>query len=745
MVLTTLLIGTIDCRAIPQVSIKINTTSKLTNLNAHLYSPGDETLFPGQTSDKVNPLEPVIFEKIKDIVLTRSKYTVTSYMNFGPNINNFEILLNHAEAISRHAQTFLNNTSVSRYHVDPTRQEFYQKIYLNLLEQIADLKQDLIERRNDFRGLLDQIDPKSAQDTRDKRSVLGSIWHFLFGSSDTETLNVLKDNVGILQENQGLLHEQTNELYHFINLTRIEVATNRKLMKNMAERLLHLNHSLTRVSQEVSRSTHDRNFMFNLIQIKDQITALRTGIDRVNSDIRDINLYLCSISTEKISPDTIKPPELRAILLQMQNDLAGHPRLTLPSDPRTEIWSYYKFLNIKAFVLDNILFIMLTVPLQDKSLTFDVYRIHNLPLLYPELLKSFQYDIYNSYLAIRKDSQYVAFPVQDEISGCQISAGHFCRLNSIIYSTISLKDCSYALFTNNKNNIEAYCSLTIKNQTRDKAVNINSNYWALTTLTPTILQVTCLTTSYQIKVKYPYDIVYLPNSCEATTNNYLIPANDKISTEISFEEFGLSSTKLKLQYENITDFALFQKLDFPKLSQDEITHLAQQFPPLEEIKIEHIRDTLKVINENYPYIMPIWLQVFIISSCLITAILTCLWCKYTKAGTKFRTKISNKLSRVDISQPPPNANKLRTYYPPNHSNTGIELGNISSPVPSDPFFPKVPLRQSFHCSGQPQGKPVTPKNLRSMLESGGIDFADFDTFSKKRKTTRRTFPRSSEN
>ena len=89
----------------------------------------------------------------------------------------------------------------------------------------------------------------------------------------------------------------------------------------------------------------------------------------------------------KIYPMLINLPELQYILYDIRDQLRSHPRLDLPANIESDIWSYYKFLKIQAFVLTDILFVTLTIPLVHTSLMFCLYKIHNLPLLHLTLQK----------------------------------------------------------------------------------------------------------------------------------------------------------------------------------------------------------------------------------------------------------------------------------------------------------------------------------------------------------------------
>ena len=59
-------------------------------------------------------------------------------------------------------------------------------------------------------------------------------------------------------------------------------------------------------------------------------------------------------------------------------------------------------------------FVILTIPLGD-SLTFQLYRLHDLPLLHLTVQRSFQYDLHHKNLAVRSDVKYITFPEDDDI------------------------------------------------------------------------------------------------------------------------------------------------------------------------------------------------------------------------------------------------------------------------------------------------------------------------------------------
>ena len=161
------------------------------------------------------------------------------------------------------------------------------------------------------------------------------------------------------------------------------------------------------------------------------------------------------------------------------------------------------FMKLRSFMMLGTLYIVLCIPLVDKSLQFNLFRIHNIPLVHPILKKSFKYSIQEEHLAIRLDTQYISFPLSTDIMACQVSNGQFCHINSPLYAVDTSHSCSYALFLQDKDRINKFCTMSIINQTQYEALNINNNFWAILTLPNSKkLYITCVQYGYLITLHF---------------------------------------------------------------------------------------------------------------------------------------------------------------------------------------------------------------------------------------------------
>ena len=87
----------------------------------------------------------------------------------------------------------------------------------------------------------------------------------------------------------------------------------------------------------------------------------------------------------------------------------------------------------------------------------NVYRVHNLPTLHPELKVQFTYQLEGQYLAISKNGIYAALPAAEDIRICQATDGYLSMMNQALYPIEKIEWCVYALFKRDYHKIGEYC------------------------------------------------------------------------------------------------------------------------------------------------------------------------------------------------------------------------------------------------------------------------------------------------
>ena len=89
---------------------------------------------------------------------------------------------------------------------------------------------------------------------------------------------------------------------------------------------------------------------------------------------------------------------------EVEEDIKGSPRLALPIDPYgNQVEDYYKIIKITPHIIEDLLVVMVTIPLTDVSMQMNVYQVRNLPAVHPKLNVSVTYDLEGKYLAVGQD------------------------------------------------------------------------------------------------------------------------------------------------------------------------------------------------------------------------------------------------------------------------------------------------------------------------------------------------------
>ena len=81
--------------------------------------------------------------------------------------------------------------------------------------------------------------------------------------------------------------------------------------------------------------------------------------------------------------------------------------------------------------MDKFLFWILTIPLIYTSLWVDLYNVHNLPILHPEIKLQLPYDLEGQYMAVSKHSMYTALPTGHDIHICIDTQGSLCMVKAL--------------------------------------------------------------------------------------------------------------------------------------------------------------------------------------------------------------------------------------------------------------------------------------------------------------------------
>ena len=408
------------------------------------------------------------------------------------------------------------------------------------------------------------------------------------------SFRAIKDNIRALQAQNKLQQDQILELSHYLNITYAHVSTYRYVINNLQVQLVQLNRTLLAAMQDIKFIRYTVAIITNIRII---LAKLTLGVMGLQQNVEAIYEYLRVLASKQVNPLLIPPDALRGVLAHIKDDMKRNPRLQLPEDPNVNIWNYYSIMKITPIVMDDFLLIILTIPLTDRSLKMNLYKVYNLPALHPELKVEFTYELEGEYLAITKNKLYAALPTAREIRICKGTGGYLCLMNQALYPIDKLEWCIYALFANDEKKKREYCSINTQRRDANKAQSLEGYLWAVTAFEPGKMQIRCLTDTHVINIKPPLTIIYVGNGCEAYSNNLFIPAKSELtSTDTSLVRHNYFQ-QFNEQYQNTTRYSLIEDLGIVQLTPKEIAKIPDRLTALPKLQFKELKRRLIEIKQ----------------------------------------------------------------------------------------------------------------------------------------------------
>ena len=131
--------------------------------------------------------------------------------------------------------------------------------------------------------------------------------------------------------NHHLKQQQIKEIFTLTNLMRIEAPQNWNVLRQLDLKLVQLNHSLHNLEFHISRLQADRNFIMSILLIHSRPSILLVGTIQLNKDLDAVYKYMTTLSANILSPLIISCSDLRKLLVEVERDLIGLPKLGLPT------------------------------------------------------------------------------------------------------------------------------------------------------------------------------------------------------------------------------------------------------------------------------------------------------------------------------------------------------------------------------------------------------------------------------
>ena len=245
----------------------------------------------------------------------------------------------------------------------------------------------------------------------------------------------------------------------------------------------------------------------------------------------------------------------------------------LSEDPSQNIWTYYNIIKVTPIMMDDYLMVILTIPLIDSSLDVNLYKVHNLPMLHPQLQIQVQYELEGAYFVMYMHGMYATIPKEMDIKLCMMSQGQLCMFEEPLYPVERIEWCLYALFINDLMKIKLNCKFVATVRHANLAHSLDGYLWAISSLATKKLQIRCLPHMSVITIEPPLLIIDIGNGCEAFSPTLYILAKSELTTIMQSLTRSQFFLQYNLQYTKMSSFVVFREMTFEQLTTEELADL----------------------------------------------------------------------------------------------------------------------------------------------------------------------------
>ena len=125
---------------------------------------------------------------------------------------------------------------------------------------------------------------------------------------------------------------------------------------------------------EIQRLNYAYNFLLTLADVYYGINQLPNGLQNLEANVATIYTYINILGSISVTPMLIDLIDPKTILINTQAVIPSY--LSLPNDSNTNIWSFYKVLEIHSLIYNETLIISLVVSFVDSTFHLQLYCMH---------------------------------------------------------------------------------------------------------------------------------------------------------------------------------------------------------------------------------------------------------------------------------------------------------------------------------------------------------------------------------
>ena len=497
----------------------------------------------------------------------------------------------------------------------------------------------------------------SMNTTMHKRSILpilGELMHTLIGTLSEKDLENINNNINVLATNQERIIHDLDISLSVLNLTAKQVAENRRSIMDLVKVIQKLDSKIRQLQQ-----SFEQKFV-RLEQFIHTYLQFQMILDEIRITTQDAVFYLQSLKTElnmlsmhHLSTYTISPHNLKKLLIVIESKLPNN--VELPRNPRKDIWYYYKTLACMTYLQSKEIRIVLKIPLINTKESYEVFKVHNLPLPSDSITSNqtnvlLKYELEAEMLIVSKDKTTFSILSDYTYRMCTNHHYQFCNPETAFYQTNINKLCIMALFMESTHDLKALCKMQVVFETLPITRHLTHGIWIVTTDKPLTFTVTCRSNELKtndLKIKPPFGIIKLNETCKASNKYLQLPAY--FGQNSYFERIDPLQALLKLH--NLSKFSVGNITATESFKSEKI-NIPSHLISLKEVPLQHfLKETrhFNVLRLNSGENKINWTFVIIISIALIVFVILIIWLIMRK-GTCLNEIIGRKLANVHGSE-----------------------------------------------------------------------------------------------
>jgi hypothetical protein len=531
----------------------------------------------------------VVFHKISDVTVTRSKWIVTFVIDLEPYENFIHQIKDRIDEVTRITKQVLAN-------YQDTRKAVFFKAFSQLTSEIK----SLLETHTILKVNLQDFETLQVRDKRSLLPFIGSAASFLFGLASEEDLESIRSGVRNLAKNQAGISHVLETSLTLLNVSRVQISENRQtlntLIGNMGELDTHLKSLASYMDKQVFEITA---FLRVYLQIDLAMEEIKLMIQGAILYSEQLKLQLNMLSLGRLSPSVITPTNLRSLLTEISNHIP--PSVTLPSDIDKNLWHYYETLTCSTVLDGNTILIIISIPLLDYSSKFEIFHMIHLPIPLQNTSDSSlvaQYRLESDTLAVNHErTKYVLLSAQEFMS-CSQNYVSYCEIRSPVYPINLSKLCIIALFLDDTMKKQQICQSMVKpNFILPMAQYVSNGLWIVTTQFEIRFTITCynatLLGSTSQDITAPVGLIELGQSCSASSDYItLTPYYRGVSKYIATDEIkalfnGYDSSNMQVWQPFLAAMPNYSGTALPSelkgMTEIPMNHLIEKLRNLEEV------------------------------------------------------------------------------------------------------------------------------------------------------------------